>query len=485
MKIKTIIAAFILTLPFSLFAQQDNTLFFMHKVPQSNFANPAIQSECKLHIGGMILPVFGQLFAPIHVNYSNNAFNYSDVLFHGTGDYADSLISPFHPNALENGGLDDFMGKLRRNNYMTFDMQINLLNLGYKWKDFYFNFNISERADFRFGFSRDFFEFIAYGNENAYGRTLNMGWLGVNAKHYREYALGTSYKMSDKLNVGGKVKLLFGKANLQTVKNDIKLETDPVTWAWWLDTDMEFSTSSPFMNFTEFYYNYDSAEMVVETDTTIEVDPVAYVLNRKNFGVGIDLGGIYKLNDQISIHASIIDLGLIRWKTNPNTVTSEGTFTFGGIDINNWYDNQDVKYDSLIQDSLIRIFEPKHSGDPYNTFLTSKIYIGGTYQLHEKLSVGVLSRTEVFNKSLHSSIVISANSNITDWFSASLNYSIINNTFTNVGMGLYVRGSIFQFFFISDNILAPIMPHKTNNINFRMGSNWAFGCKKEEKKVMF
>jgi hypothetical protein len=42
----------ILSLIFTeLQAQQSNTLFFMHSLPESNFINPAVQNSCKLFIG--------------------------------------------------------------------------------------------------------------------------------------------------------------------------------------------------------------------------------------------------------------------------------------------------------------------------------------------------------------------------------------------------------------------------------------------------
>ncbi|PLX02329.1 MAG: hypothetical protein C0594_12040 [Marinilabiliales bacterium] len=334
MKKLIIILFAIFIFPSVLLAQQSNTMFYMHKVPQSNFVNPAIRSECKVHVGGAIVPFFGQVFLPVHINYSNNSFGYSDIFRYGTGAYSDSLVHPFHPNAYESGFTQEFLDRMRQQNFINFEMHLNLLNLGINIKDYYLTFNITEKADARFGFSKDFIEFLAKGNQDAYGRTLNMGWLGLNAKHYREYSLGAQRKFGDKLHAGAHVKWLFGKANLQTTKNDIKLRTNPISWSWMLETDMQMSTSSPFFDVTNYYYDYETDSLVFETDSTLDVEIQDYMLNRKNYGFALDLGAIYDLTDRISIHASLLDLGFIRWRDHPETFTSQCRFTFHGLSIN-------------------------------------------------------------------------------------------------------------------------------------------------------
>jgi ethanolamine ammonia-lyase large subunit len=55
-----------------LHAQQSNTFYLMHAVPQSNLLNPAVQIQCKYFIG---IPVLSS----IHLNYSNTAFTYNTL----------------------------------------------------------------------------------------------------------------------------------------------------------------------------------------------------------------------------------------------------------------------------------------------------------------------------------------------------------------------------------------------------------------------
>lgn len=60
MKKYTGIIAF-LVITFCASAQIDNTMYFMDRLPQSSYINPAQTPNCKFHIGGLIIPVLGQL----------------------------------------------------------------------------------------------------------------------------------------------------------------------------------------------------------------------------------------------------------------------------------------------------------------------------------------------------------------------------------------------------------------------------------------
>jgi hypothetical protein len=75
----------ILSLSFAeLQAQQSNTLFFMHSLPESNFINPAVQNGCKLFIG---LPVLSS----IHMHASNSGFTANQLLNKEPGGYSPML----------------------------------------------------------------------------------------------------------------------------------------------------------------------------------------------------------------------------------------------------------------------------------------------------------------------------------------------------------------------------------------------------------
>ena len=80
-------------------AAQNNTLYFMHTVPQSIHTNPALYYQCRTYIE---LPVL----STIRYSYSNSGFSYHDAIHYGTGSRSDSLIID----------LENLDGKMKKNN---------------------------------------------------------------------------------------------------------------------------------------------------------------------------------------------------------------------------------------------------------------------------------------------------------------------------------------------------------------------------------
>ena len=49
------------------------------------------------------------------------------------------------------------------------------------------------------------------------------------------------------------------------------------------------------------------------------------------FGMALDLGGVYKLNDNLTLSASVLDLGFINWSNNMKAVNRAESFEFNGF----------------------------------------------------------------------------------------------------------------------------------------------------------
>ena len=465
---------------FSLFftvatqAQQSSTMYFMQNNPQSHLLNPAIQDNCKFTLGGLpvnITPVLGQVFMPLYFNFNVTNFNYNTLIHKGEGMYKDSLIIDV-PNLLN---------KLGKTNYINFETHLNILSMGYKFKKFYFSFGLTEKIDFKFNFSRDLIQFPWYGNGHPanIGRDLEMT-IGVNAAHYRELALGMSWAKREKLTIGAKVKLLFGMMNVKTYGKGTQWNTDEVFFGYNFKTDTKLSGSLPGVN---FHYNDTTGE--IDSVTTEDFDVKGYFLNFKNPGVGIDLGAIYQFSDKITLSASIIDLGFIRWRDHTFNATDNGEFYYRGMDVTpmlNPHDSTDIL--KLLTDSLEETFRITGSNKHYSSYLTPKLYVGGTYTLSEKLDVGALMRIERYPKIFHTSFTLSANYVPIKWFSLSGSYSFQNDKYYDIGLGFAVKFGPYRMFLVNDNVIGMIWPQRTRNLNWRTGLYIGIGCNKKKKDVV-
>jgi hypothetical protein len=60
---------------------------------------------------------------------------------------------------------------------------------------------------------------------------------------------------------------------------------------------------------------------------------------------------------------------------------------------------------------------------------------------------------------------------------ASISWSYMNRSFTNVGFGLAYGNEPIQAYVITDNIVGFVLPFEVKTVNLRFGINLFFGCK--------
>lgn len=427
-------------------AQQNLTLYNMEAVPQRMYANPAlIPTYSRINIG---LP----LLSSEYLNFSNSGFKYSDLIKHR----GDSLYVDY----------DNMLGKLSKNNYFSVAYQPDILSFGIKIKKNYLSFNVTEKVNFRFRYPKNFMEFIWKGNGGLLGEEVKLNF-GVNFTHYREYGLGFAREINEKLTVGAKVKYLYGMENVWTEKSDVSLTTDPSYFAITAKSDIKISTSG------------------VDSSSTANIKVSDYLFKKKNKGLGVDLGGVYKYNDKFTFSASLIDLGFIKWKdgiTNYQSKNPTGEFTYQGMDLNELLsdDTTNNAFD-VILDSLVEIFKIDEAHTNYTTKLSTQIYLGGNYSFTEKNNAGILFYTQVFDKSIHPGLALSYNQKVGRWLNFSTSYSIFNRSYNNLGLGLALNGGPVQFYIVSDNVLGAFFPQNTKNLHLHFGINLAFGRKSLDK----
>lgn len=429
-------------LGFSAFGQQSNTLFLLHDIPQSNLLNPAVQLECKWFVG---IPGF----SAVHASYGNTAFTYSDV---ANGDYwnPEQVLDQMHP-------VDLFAG----------ESMIQPLSVGYKHKSYYFTFHISERAYMYQRVPRSSAEIVIKGNSSYVGETARFNAFRSSGYYNREYALGASRVVDQFLTVGVRAKLLFGKANVNTGASNMKLSTGPNTFELQMEGDYRLNLSLP----VTIYQDVDGNISDIELD---EINYAELLMNRRNPGISFDLGAIYKYDDKLTLSASLLDLGLVRWSTELNNINASGAFTYDELDT----ETTAVSWDFFNEfvDSVFNSFDVTVSQEPYVSVQPVQLFLGADYQLREKLTVGAVNRNVLFRGKLHSSLTLQATSKFYKGFLGTLSWSYLNHSLLNLGAGIAYYGKGLQFHVITDNFLGFLYPFDTRTINLRLGISVMFGC---------
>jgi len=434
---------FLVITTYRLQSQQSNTLFFMHSVPQSNFINPAIQGECRWFIG---LPAISST----HFNLANNGFTVNHLLEHKE-EGMDTLYAK------------EIVKKLTRRNYLSSELYTHLFAIGYKRKDLYFTFSIRERDDFILFYPKDLFAFVFIGNTQYEGKWISLNGSGIQFNHFREYAIGVSKKY-DYRTFGIRGKILFGKLNLNTRKSVIGLFTEENTFNLLFVNDILVNASLPYGLEVDTEGNYN----ITNEDYALELD---LILNRKNFGLGVDAGFIYNYDENITISGSILDIGAIFYRSYLTNYDVEGNFSYTGPL------GDTVPTENYFEDVINTFTDGSIIGNrPYIYFLQPKILIGASYKINDKINLGGLIASKIYRQKIQSGLILSANSRLARYFSVNLSWSYIHRSFNNLGLGLAFGRMPLQFYIISDNVPGMIWLQSSKNINLRFGLNIIFGC---------
>jgi outer membrane protein OmpA-like peptidoglycan-associated protein len=260
------------------------------------------------------------------------------------------------------------------------------------------------------------------------------------------------------LTVGGRIKLLSGVSNIQTVKSQLGITTDPTSFDLTIDGGMRFNTA-----------NLDSTAM--NDPSLIAKSAFSF----KNLGLGLDLGASYQLLKKLQLNASLLDLGYIRWTTNvTNYVSSDVNYTFKGIDLN------DTLASDKLSDTIGKVFNQHQEHNSYTTKLHSKFYLGAKYEFNKYFYSSALLYNEIVAKKYTAGLSVAINARLRNWLYASLNYSAYGRSFNNVGFGFNIKGGPIQFYLMSDNILAFMNPENAKHVHASFGMNIVIGPRRDK-----
>jgi len=196
---------------------------------------------------------------------------------------------------------------------------------------------------------------------------------------------------------------------------------------------------------------------------------------------------IYKFNKYFSISASVIDLGFIQWHNNISNVEISGSYNYQGVPIPSLTNTSNIG--TAFMDTLKKVYSFSHDNESYMTALYGKIYVGAYFQPAKWIGFGALSRTKIRDGLIDQQYTLSLNLKPSNGFNLTLDYTIVDNTYDNLGFGFYFKTGPLQWYFMSERI--PLywvnarfssssgiyfpVPYDEKSFNFHMGLNLVFG----------
>jgi hypothetical protein len=430
-------------------AQQELTLFHMNNLVQASYINPTAMPEFKISIG---LPIISSVYTSL----GNSSFRLNDLK--ANLNKSDSTIYNF----------DKLMSKLDKNkNYLYTHQQVDLFSLRFRHRWWFITLNATQKFDVRFNYTKDFLN-LHTGNASYIGNEANFDNVSLNAMNYTEYAIGIMRaKDGSKFRYGVRGKFLMGQDNIYMPDGKKRYSVNGEYYQQQIDADFVINTNS-FFNTDSRNYDSTMADKIEKFETDAAQK---YFWNNKNTGLAMDLGVTYLLNKRTSFTAALNNLGYINWRSHAVNYKIDGSYNFNGIDVQN-LGNSAIELDKIV-DTLEKRFEPVRSENSYRTRLYPQLYLSAQYKLGRSTQLSGTFFSE-FNQGIRPAISAGLHQRLGRVINLMVSYSALRKSYNNLGIGFLFKPGPFQFYLVSDNVLALANPFNANFFNLRAGMNLVF-----------
>jgi len=251
--------------------------------------------------------------------------------------------------------------------------------------------------------------------------------IAPNLNIYQEMGIGVQAQINNRLYIGIKPKILFGLFNLKTnrINAEFCTKINERTIYGNLDVDMQFSSVIPFyeiINNREIAFNFNN-----------NISNIVWNSFNRNLGFAIDLGAVYRINQQIRVSASVTDLGFIKWKASAMnfSINTVGTrfkdmgFTYD--EILNILNNNQLDFNS---DEFKFGYDEIYS---YKTMLTTKLMTDVYFDLTPSNRFIIQMKGYCMGKNFIPQLTFAYNGTFFNLIDVVVSYSMLKKSFDNIG----------------------------------------------------
>lgn len=424
-------------------AQTLGSAYFTKDYKFRHTLNPAMGNEQNY----ISMPALGNIHAGFHGD-----FGVKDVIMDNPmypNNSADRLTTFMNPYISADEALKGFS---KGDNRFLQDLDLTILSAGFKGFGGYNTIELNVHESLGLSLPYELFEFA----KNTGNKTYNIGDINASAQAYAELAFGHSRDINDKLRVGAKVKLLFGAGRADVALRNIRADLAG-TDKWTLSGKAEANVSlKGFTYLSETKEYNEEGRGTYEQVNDVDIDGAGL----GGFGVAFDLGAIYKLNDDWTFSAAILDLGGISWTNNVTAESSGEEFVFDGfhdvaVTSGRGGDKLGDKTDK-IGDQLMDFAHLSDKGDKggRTTGIGATINLGAEYTLpvYRKMKFGALSSTRIRGTYTWTEGRLSANWEPVKWLDGGASFAA-NNFGASMGWVINFHPKAVNFFIGMDHLL--------------------------------
>ncbi len=438
-------------------AQELRTSYFMQTSNFRHQMNPALLDA----------PYFTMLLGNFNIGTTGNV-GLSNFVYKLDGNPRYDLTTFMNPTV----SAGDFLGSINDKNRADIYVNYNVFSLGFRAFKGINLLEVNVRSNTNLSLPYELFEFMkTTGAKDHY----QLNDIGLRTQNYVEVALGHSHRITDRLTIGAKLKFLLGAAyaDFQAEKLDITMNGD----YWRIQGDARLKAS-----ILESQLEYETADKNAPDGRkrVKSIEDVTFGL--PGFGMAVDLGATYKLMDDLTLSASLTDLGYIKWGKTKQA-SSTGDYTFEGFE-NIYTGSNDTgnnrlgdQFDALSDDleEMFAIYDDGETSHKQSLAATLNIGAEYTFPFYRKLRFGALYTSRFNGLYSYHQALLSATVRPVKWIEASVN-TALTSTGTTFGAALSLKAKHFNFYVGADRILGKVSKEfiPLNNLNANVNVGMTF-----------
>lgn len=459
LNIKHIIAMATLAIPSVAMAQYTNSAYFIDEYTYRHELNPAFGNE-KSYVA---MPILGNT----NVSLVGN-LDLSDIIYNVNG----KTTTFMNPGV----SASEFLGNISDKNKLNVNLKLEILSAGFKGFGGYNTIGLNLRYNTGVTVPGSLLQLAKEGPAN---KTYDISDFNVHADAYVELAFGHSRQLNDQWRVGGKLKFLIGGGNIDAEFEKAQLTLNDDSWT--AVTNATIQTS--LKGFTYLEESTMRGPEGSQTEHTYVNDMDIDGAGVNGFGLAVDLGAEYKLDDQWSFSASLLDLGFISWSNNM-VASTNGDRTFNtdkyifNVDdeTSNSFENEMDRF----TEGLSALYELQDNGDEggRTKMLGATLNLAAQYTLpaYDKLNFGLMNTTRIQGAYSWTDFRLSANVAPVKMFSAGVSTSLGTYGFS-FGWLLNFHATGFNLFLGMDRTLGSLSKQfvpLSSNASVNLGLNFLF-----------
>lgn len=436
---------------------QLRTAYFMNGSTQRYDLNPALAPSR----GFFTIPAVGGLYTSLESNFLS-----AENFFYPNGE-GSGVVTYMHKSV----SAEEFLSKLPNQNTLEFGLNDQIISIGNYFHGGFWSVGVKLRSETNIDIPKDFFALTKTLSQGTY----NISGMGIESRNFIEASLGYTFPVQDVFTLGFRAKMLVGLANIRANIDQLDIEIGQESYTAKMAGTLESNIAG---------YSFESLTGEVTMD-----DFVGHITNFANFdpsrissiGFAVDAGIEWTFRDeQIRLSAAVNDLGYNAWDANNSfcATIDNVNFAFNGYDIA----TNDVKFEKPESIALVATPE-KASG---KTSLHTSIVAGLEYNfLGDKMSVGALWNTKMYENRKWNSISGAFTLRPMTWLTASASYSYVNSLGV-LGLAANIHSSKFNLFAGVDYIATKYgtakggaipVPLNQNSVNFAFGLSIPLGAR--------